>query len=93
MIDGATWIAVALSIVSLLSVIGGWIAFVTKLKQELKAHMDMDDERFDTINQKMKDQTQRQDQQHRENIRRIEGQNRVLDEILRAVTATKEKGH
>jgi hypothetical protein len=85
MVDGATWIAIALSIVSLLSVLGGWVAFVTKLKQELKAHMDMDDEKFDSLEEKLKEINDERKQQHKQNMDK-------LDRILEAVSS-KERGH
>ena len=92
MVDGATWIAIALSIVSLLSVLGGWVAFVTKLKQELKAHKEMDDQRFDEMENKLDEINQSRKEMHKENIQKADEQNRKLDEILRAVTQ-KERGH
>jgi uncharacterized membrane protein (DUF106 family) len=85
MVDGATWIAIALSIVSLLSVLGGWVAFVTKLKQELKAHIDMDDEKFDSLEEKLKEINDERKAQHRQNMEK-------LDRILEAVSQ-KERGH
>lgn len=81
----ATIVGMILSIISILGLVGTWIAFITKLKQELKAHLQMDDQRFETMGEKIDDIEAIQKEMHKENLKRLDSQTDLLRDILREV--------